>query len=153
MANYGKVDIWGVDMTMGAQVDIASRWNAKFSAAATWQQALDKTNTTSQTYNSMLPYTPKWSGNGSIVLSTPWLNIGYSVIMQGSRYSSAQNKLEYRMNAFWEHSLTLNREFQLKSFRLNLQAKVTNLTDQQYEIIQYYPMPGRQFTFSGTFYF
>jgi outer membrane cobalamin receptor len=73
--------------------------------------------------------------------------------MQGSRYSSAQNKLEYRMNAFWEHSLTLNREFQLKSFRLNLQAKVTNLTDQQYEIIQYYPMPGRQFTFSGTFYF
>ncbi len=152
MVNYGRVEILGVDMTLGAQADIDKVWNLKASASATWQHAVDKTDETSQIYDNLIPYTPRWNGSGSIVLTTPWLNIGYTVMMQGSRYSMPQNKSEYRMPAFWEHSLTANREFQFRSIRLDLKLKATNFTNEQYEIIQYYPMPGRQFSAAATLY-
>lgn len=148
MANYGKVHIVGVDMTLGTQVDLAPQWSVKASASATWQRAVDKTLSTSQTYDNQLPYTPRWSGSGSLVVATPWLHVGYSVVMQGSRYSMGQNKPEYRMRPFWDHGVTLGRDLTVGRSTLHLQFKVTNLTHAQYEIIQYYPMPGRQFAAS-----
>lgn len=144
MANYGKVEIAGVDMTLGTQVDLTRLWSVKGSASATWQQALDRTDSRSKIYGNLLPYTPRWSGSGSVVLVTPWATVGYSVVMQGSRYSAEQNKPEYRMSPFWDHSLTCSRDFRLRRCVLHATVKVSNLTNEQYDIIQYYPMPGRQ---------
>lgn len=146
MVNYGKVEILGADFTLGAQVDLARQWSVSGSASATWQHAVDKTNRTQQTYNNQLPYTPRWSGSGSLAMVTPWLTLGYTVVMQGSRYSLGQNKPEYRMPAFWDHGISLSRELTLGKVRLALSGKVSNLTNEQYSIIQYYPMPGRQYT-------
>lgn len=144
MANFGKVEVWGADLTLGSQIDIDKQWNVKATGSVTWQYAVNKTDKASQTYNNFLPYSPQWSGSGSVVLTTPWLNVGYSVVMQGHRYSMEQNKPEYRMPAFWDHSITLNRDLKLGNSVLHLQAKASNLFDVQYDIIQYYPMPGRQ---------
>lgn len=145
MANYGKAEITGIDLTLGSQVDLAEQWNMKGSASATWQRAVDKTKKSSRTYNNMLPYTPRWSGSGSLVLTTPYLNIGYSVVMQGIRYSMGQKLPEYRMPAFWEHSMTISRDFKLNRCVVHTQIKLENLTNEQYDIIKYHPMPGRQF--------
>ncbi len=150
MANFGKVDILGADMTLGAQADVARGWSVNGSLSATWQHAVDKTNKATQSYNNQLPYTPRWSGSGSLAVVTPWLTLGYSLLMQGSRYSLAQNKPEYRMPAFWEHSVSLSREMTLGHTHLSLGVKVTNLTNEQYAIIQYYPMPGRQYAVSAA---
>lgn len=152
MANYGKVDILGADITLGAGLNLASRWRLMASVATTWQHAVDKTNETYQSYNNQLPYTPRWSGNGSLALAMPWLTVGYTVMMQGSRYSMGFNKPEYRMPAYWEHSITLSRELIFRHWWLDLSAKATNITNEQYEIIQYYPMPGRQFSLSAAVY-
>ncbi len=150
MANFGKVEILGADMTLGAQVDAATGWSLNGSLAATWQHAVDRTSKANQSYNNQLPYTPRWSGSGSLAVVTPWFTLGYTLLMQGSRYSLAQNKPEYRMPAFWEHSISLSRELTLGHVGLSLSAKVTNLTDEQYAIIQYYPMPGRQYALSAA---
>ena len=148
MLNYGKAEIVGMDVTFGTQIDLCDGFDVKASAAATWQRAVDKTNKDSQIYNNLLPYTPRVSGNGSLILTMPWLSVGYSVLMQGRRYSAEQNTIEYRMPAFWEHSLSVQRAFKVGKCQLDVQAKCTNLLDAQYEIIQYYPMPGRQFSVS-----
>ena len=152
MANYGRVNIVGVDLTAGMDVALTSKIALQSSAAATYQHAVDKTNKTSQSYDNQLPYTPRWSGSGNAILTTPWLNIGYSVVMQGARYSMAQNKPEYRMHAFWEHSLTLSRSIKWSRTLLDISLKATNFTDTQYEIIKYYPMPGRQWMASLTWH-
>ena len=148
MVNYGKAEIVGMDVTMGTQIDIAKGFDVKATAAATWQRAVDKTNKNSQIYNNLLPYTPRISGNGSVIFTTPWLSMGYSVMMQGRRYSAEQNSIEYRMPSFWEHSLSVQRSFKVRKLQLDVQAKCTNILDAQYDIIQYYPMPGRQFNVS-----
>ena len=38
--------------------------------------------------------------------------------------------------------MSLSHEFALGSCRLRLQAEIINLTDEQYDVIKYYPMPG-----------
>ena len=150
MVNFGKVEIWGVDATVATEVDIARKTCAVLSASLSFQDAQDKT-LGSATYGSQLPYTAKVSGGISLILNTPWLTVGYSATGQGKRYSMAQNIREYQLPAFMEHSVSISRRFDLgNSSNINLQLSVNNITDEQYEIIKYYPMPGRSLTASAT---
>ena len=150
MVNFGKVEIWGVDATVATEVDIARKTCAMLSASLSFQDAQDKTPG-SATYGSQLPYTAKVSGGISLILNTPWLTVGYSATGQGKRYSMAQNIREYQLPAFMEHSVSISRRFDLgNSSNINLQLSVNNITDEQYEIIKYYPMPGRSLTASAT---
>ena len=150
MVNFGKVEIWGVDATVATEVDIARKTCAVLSASLSFQDAQDKTPG-SATYGSQLPYTAKVSGGISLILNTPWLTVGYSATGQGKRYSMAQNIREYQLPAYMEHSVSISRSFVIgNSSNINLQLSVNNITDEQYEIIKYYPMPGRSLTASAT---
>ena len=152
MANFGKVRIQGIDVTLATELPITRGIDMVMTAAYTYQKALDKEER-SPSFDCQLPYTPQQSGNGSVVLRMPWVNIGYSVLSQGKRWSSTQTTHAYELKAYWEHTLTLSREFNLRHQRLKLSASVNNLTDEHYEIIKYYPMPGRSFTLSGSILF
>ena len=57
------------------------------------------------------------------------------------------------INGYNEHTATLWREFKLGRCGLRLQAEIINLTDAQYDVIKYYPMPGRSWRLTGTFNF
>lgn len=149
MVNFGKAEIKGIDATMGTEVDIAKGYSIVANGSLTWQEAKDKTEGNA-TYGSQLPYTPKVSGGLSVMLLTPWVNVGYSATGQGKRYSIAQNTREYQLDGYMEHSLSLSRDFLLGDNMLRLQLTVNNITDKQYEIIKYYPMPGRSVTASAT---
>jgi len=152
MANFGKTRVYGIDCTLAADVAFTRDVSMIVNAAYTIQKATD-TDKRSATYRNRLPYTPESSGNVSVMMRTPWLNVGYSVALCGARYSMAQNKPEYRMEGYEEHTLTLSRTVHTGLCRMNLQGSVVNLTDRQYEIIKYYPMPGRSYNLSLTITF
>jgi len=61
----------------------------------------------------------------------------------GKRYYLSQNIPENEIDGYLEHTLTISRNFKISNCKLRLQADVTNLTNKQYEVIKYYPMPGR----------
>ena len=124
MANFGKVEIWGIDVTMATEIPLTRNVSALLTGNFTQQRAKDKTNPKSQTYNNDVPYTPRSHGNLSIILNNPWVNVGYSLCYCGSRYSMGQNKPEYRIRQYTESSLTLSRDFQLGASRLKLAASV-----------------------------
>lgn len=152
MANFGKVKIKGIDVTLATEVPIYHKVSAILTGAYTFQESLDKLKA-SASYNRQLPYTPKHSGNASLLIRNPWVNLGYSVLFQGKRWSSSQQTAQYKLKAYSEHTLTLSREFRFKSCQLNLSGSVHNLFDKQYEIVKYYPMPGRSFSLIGTINF
>lgn len=150
MANYGHVHITGLDATLSALLRIAPEWALNIGANYTLQHAIDVTAPEAQGYRVQLPYTPLHSGSARLLLATPWINVGYSMIASSERYSMSEQIARYRIAPYVEHTLTLSHTFILHSTSLSIQAEAINLTNAQYEVIQYYPMPGRQFRLSLT---
>lgn len=145
MANYGHVHITGLDATADATLRIASRIHLTTTANYTLTHAVDVTDPTAKGYHVQLPYTPVHSGSARLLFTTPWINIGYSVLFASERYSMSEHIARYRIDGYNEHTLTLSRSFTLKGVHLTTQAEAINFTNVQYQIIQYYPMPGRQY--------
>ena len=153
MQNYGEVNISGIDVTMATAIPLGRRLNLNVSGNYSWQKALDITNKEAKNYKHQLPYTPEHNGNISATLEMPWVNVGYTVNIVGKRYYLAQNIPANEIEGYNEHTATLWREFDLKRYKFRLQAEIINLTDAQYDIIKYYPMPGRSWRITGTLIF
>ena len=145
MANYGHVHITGIDATVGTTWKISQHTSLSTGVNYTLCQALDVTDPTAQGYRVQLPYTPIHSGSARLLLTTPWGNIGYSVLYSSERYSMSEQIARYRINGYADHTITLAHTFIIGHTHLITQAEAINLTNAQYQIIQYYPMPGRQF--------
>ena len=128
------------------EVELARKWSVAATGAFTLQDAKDKT-VGSGSYNHQLPYTPKSSGSASLSLLNPWINIYYSMTWQGKRYSQAETSYKYLLNPYSEHTLSMSKTFLLRGDKkISLQFTINNIFDKQYEIIKYYPMPGRSIT-------
>jgi len=153
MQNYGKVHITGIDVTLATAIPFGRKVNLNLSGNYSWQKALDVTNKEAKNYKHHLPYTPEHNGNVSATLEMPWVNLGYTVTMVGKRYYLAQNIKANEIDGYNEHTATLWREFKMGRCGLRLQAEVINLTDEGYDVIKYYPMPGRSWRLTGTFNF
>lgn len=153
MMNLGEVDITGVDVALAATVVLRDDIRLRISGGYTYQKAIDVTNPKDKNYKDQIPYTPKHSGNGALSLEMPWVNVTYTVMGAGERYSLPQNIRTNRIDGYAEHSASVFREFVLKSCRLRIQAELINFTDKQYDVIQFYPMPGRSYRLGMTWVF
>jgi outer membrane cobalamin receptor len=153
MQNYGEVDIYGADVTAAVGFKAIDKVNINLSANYSWQKAIDVTDSNAKNYKHQLPYTPEHSGNAAVTIEMPWVNIGYSIGIVGKRYYMAQNIEVNEIKEYNEHTATIWREFSMKDVSLRLQAEIINLTDAHYEIIKYYPMPGRTWRLTGIFKF
>lgn len=151
MVNFGRVEIKGVDATLSLGVPMGEKMALDVDASYTYQYAVDKTDSKKSYYRHQLPYTPRHSGNVSAVWRNPWVSVGWQMQAVGERWSMIQCTDEYRMKAYQEHTFTLSREFSLGKRKRNAESgsdlklsfSLLNAFNKQYEVIKYYPMPGR----------
>lgn len=148
MVNFGKVNIQGLDATMALDVSLSKSVRAQLTAAYTLQEALDKTDHERSTYNCQLPYTPRHSGNASLTVFTPWLNVGYAANFVSMRSSMGNDMREYQIPGYAEHNVTLSRKMSLRKSEIEASLTLNNIFDKSYEVIQFYPMEQRNFTFT-----
>lgn len=153
MLNFGKVRITGADITLRTGIPVGKRVHLLATANYTYQRAIDITNPEAKNYKEQVPYTPEHSGNVSLLAETPYVNVGYTLTGVSERYSLPQNLPENRIDGYMEHTVSVSRTFRLPTCQLRLQAELVNLTDEQYDIIKYYPMPGRSFRLTGRIEF
>ena len=153
MVNFGKVRVTGLDMTLATAFTITNGIDLVLSGAYTWQKAIDITDKNSKTYKDQLPYTPEHSGNVSAIVETPWVNVGYSIVFVGKRYYLDQNIPINEIAAYDDHTLTVSHDFNLKKCKLSVRAEILNLTNKQYDVIKFYPMPGRSWRLTGVINF
>ncbi|MDE6246532.1 MAG: TonB-dependent receptor, partial [Muribaculaceae bacterium] len=90
-----------------------------------------------------LPYTPQHTGNMAITLNTPWINIGYSLFGVGKRYYMSQNIPANEIKGYTEQTLSAGRSIRMQNVKLDIRGEIVNLGNVQYEVIRFYPMPGR----------
>ncbi len=153
MMNMGTVDIWGSDVKGTVEFPITNRIHCQVNGTYTWQKAIDLTDKNEKNYKDQIPYTPQHSGSLSASLLMPWVNVSYTAMVCGERYALPQNIKANRIDRYAEHTLSINRDFESGRTRFRLQADLVNLTDEQYSIIQYYPMPGRSYRLSASIIF
>lgn len=140
----GKVDIWGTDLNLSGSL-YYKQLKLRLQGNYTYQYAVDVTDKLSKNYKNQIPYTPRHSGNVSATLSTKWVDCGYIMSVVGNRYTLAQNTLGNLIRGYVEHTVSLNKTFDLKCAKLSVQVECMNVGNVQYEVIKYYPMPGRSF--------
>ena len=76
------------------------------------------------------------------------MNLTYLLTAVGDRYALPQNIDRNRIEGYVEQSITLNRTFPLKRCSVRLQGELLNLGNVSYDVIQFYPMPGRSWRLS-----
>lgn len=145
MTNLGKVRILGVDFSGHTNM----QWdNVKIMTALTYtyQQARDRTDTKSQSYNGQIPYIPTHSGSLVIGINVQNWDFKYSLLYDGERYSQTYNSLDNYVPAWYTHDLGLFYHYAIgKNATLELSLQVDNLLNQYYDVIINYPMPGRSY--------
>lgn len=145
MSNVGKVETIGADINIGGEVSIFPQCKAHFNANYNFMQAEDISNSESALWRDQIAYTPKHSGAGNCNFEFPWFTIGYNVTWAGERYAKAQNSPDNRIKPYADHSINLSKRFEMGRHSLYIQADARNLGGKNYEIIRFYPMPGRNY--------
>ncbi len=151
MLNLGTVRIIGVDVTaaLAGRFSEATTWNARINY--TWQQAQDLTDARSSRYKDRIPYTPDHSGSALLAITYRQWTSGSSMLFSGTRYTLGENSPTNQLDGWATFDVFLARGFNWRSIHLNARAELDNLADQRYEVVRYYPMPGRSFKLSFLF--
>lgn len=148
MRNFGEVAMWGADINASI-VWRAAKWlTTHISGNYSLQYALDITDPDSKNYRHQIPYTPRHCGGANLTLSTPWFNLSYRVSASGKRYSMNQNIPSNEIDGYADHGLSLNRNFEFgtkRIYKLYAGLDLNNISGDNYNVIRYYPMPGRSF--------
>ena len=144
MINLGHVEIRGLDVAIRGEwgfgkVELSTLFNY------TYQKAQDFTDPTSEWYGGQIPYIP-WHG-GSIILNGSYQtwSCNYSFIYTGERYEAVANIPENYAQPWYTHDFSLSKTFQWGKTGIRVTAEINNIFNQQYEVVQCYPMPGTSF--------
>ena len=152
--NLGKVRIKGVDLKLATNIELNTKLNIDISGSYSYMEALDMTDPyNSKTYKNQIQYTPKHSGAVTVGLNNPWVNFSYSIVAANKRYFNIQNIKDNRIDGYSDHSISLYRKLNIKGYDCYLQGNLLNIWNKNYDIIAYYPMPGRSFKITGGFKF
>lgn len=152
MSNVGKVETRGIDLTANAEAKLAGV-HLYANATYNYMQARDITNSTSPLWHNQLPYTPLHSGSANLAVEHPWLSVAYNLVWTGQRYSMAQNYDGSRIRPYADHSIAIYRDINIGHDRIRLRADLLNIGGKNYEVVRFYPMPGRNLKFTLTYHF
>ena len=143
MRNVGEVAMYGGDIT-AAMFWKATEWlGVHCSGNYSLQYALDITDPSAKNYRHQIPYTPRHCGSADLTLETPYVNVSYRMNAVGKRYVKNQNIPTNEIEGYMDHCISVNRTFNLGLTSLYVGLEGLNLSGRNYEVIRYYPMPGR----------
>ena len=145
MLNMGEVEMNGADFHASATISPRDKYNFFVYGNCSLLKAVDYTSKETRYYGDQIPYTPRRSGGGSIAFENPFLNISYQITAISVRYCFPEASTENRIDPYTEHGLSFYHDFPLKKVILSMRGDIVNFTDCQYEVIKYYPMPGRSY--------
>ncbi|RAU84162.1 TonB-dependent receptor [Pontibacter arcticus] len=147
MLNLDEVEIRGLETAVQSEWQLAQRILLNIGLNYTFQQALDVTPG-SFNYRDQIPYTPLHSGSFTSGATWKNLNLNYSFIYTGERYSQKANIPVNYVQPWYTHDLSASYTLNQQKLTYKLGAEVNNLFNQYYDVILNFPMPGRSYRVS-----
>lgn len=145
--NIGDVNIKGVDAQISVHIPVSSKTEIKLTGLYSYMKAIDA-DELSKTYKSQLPYTPKHSGNATLDFHCPWFDFVYFAVFSGKRYTNLENVKDNRVDGFSDHSISLHKRVKIHDNTFYIQGNILNIWNENYDVIKFYPMPGRSYKLS-----
>ncbi|MFP4042630.1 MAG: TonB-dependent receptor [Bacteroidales bacterium] len=94
-------------------------------------------------HENQLRYTPYHTLKNYLNINYSGYNIGVSSQYTGKRYTNTNNSRE--LPGYFIADLSAHKQIQLQNTNINLKITVKNIFDEKYQVIAYYPMPGRAY--------
>ncbi|MGN6420237.1 MAG: TonB-dependent receptor [Pseudobacter sp.] len=150
MVNYGYVEIIGTDMVADMAFALPADLGLNVRVTYTYQKAQDfaiRKNIELQkmTWGGQIPYIP-WH-SGSIISSVQYKSwrLNYSFIYVGERYTNSANIRENYEQPWYTSDLSASKDLTYKRFRFRIAGELNNALNQDYDVVQNYPMPKRNY--------
>ncbi len=144
MYNIGRVDVLGSDVTADYSFK-AGRGEFGAVARYTFQQARDRSE-----WNGQIPYIPLHSGSVNLSGSLSGWRTDVTLFATGERFTTSANLPAYRLAPWTTLDAAVSKKIAFSGNELTLKLCLNNLLDQQYEIVDNYPMPGFNFLLSAV---
>lgn len=145
MVNLGHVYAYGAD----ASADISLRFGGEVDLSAKiqyrYEEAIDRTNPNDTYYNNQIPNIPWHSGSAIFNIHYAGWSLSYSFLYVGDRYSRQENIPYYRMQPWYSHDISLQKQFKVGEWNFRAMAEVNNVLGDDFEIIMNYPMPKQMY--------
>jgi vitamin B12 transporter len=151
MLNLGIVDINGLDFTTELDGRLSPEINWFTRIAYTWQNALDKTDPSSTTYKNRIPYTPDHSGSALFSLTYNKWSAGPGLLFSGKRFTLGENNSFNKLDGWITCDVFVSRQFRISKSQMTAKAEINNINNERYDVVHYYPMPGRSYKIILTF--
>ena len=151
MRNLGEVRMTGADVSVSGSVTPTKHTVIRLSANYSARRAIDVTDPSAKNYRHQIQYTPRHSGNIFLDVGTRWADLSYTLNAVGRRWSLPQNIPANEMPSYFDHSISVGRSFVLGKIGIRISAEALNLSDKNYEVVRFYPMPGRNYRITIKF--
>ena len=151
--NLGEVEMKGADINLFTEIEVSSKIKVDLEGVYSYMRVIDITSSSDKNYRDQIPYTPRHSGMATLGLKTPWVNFSYTMLVSDKRYMNPQNIKANKVDGYTDHSLSLYKQFKISKSDIYLQGNLLNIWDKTYDIIKYYPMPGRSFRVTAGYKF
>ncbi len=146
-SNVEEVDAYG------AETRISSRWQIEgvdfsWNVGADWRRAEIAAPRFSgdRAVGQQMRYVPEWAVRSNLTVTVSNVMIHANYRWTDLRFITEDHTSSLNSYQVMDVGSSINRQIFGTDF--NLQLTVKNLLDEQYEIIQWYPMPGRHFEFT-----
>lgn len=148
MLNIGEVQIKGLDISARFNLKEIKKVNISGMISYTFQEALDVSIKSSSLYKTQLPYVPEHSGSSNINLDYSKFSFSYNIIFSGNRYRLGEPVMDNLVLGFATQDVSIGYHSSIKSYKFLIRAMINNLSNNNYEVIKYYPMPGINYRLS-----
>ncbi len=144
MMNLGEVEIKGVEANVNFGFQIPAQIFLDADLSYTFQKAIDITDG-GTTYGHQIPYTPVHSGTFTTSVRWKYLQLNYSFIYTGERYSQKANIPVNYVQPWYTHDTALTWSGKIFKVFVKAGVEVNNLLNQYYDVVLNFPMPGRNY--------
>jgi len=145
MYNVSRVEVKGLEANVKTGVDLAKSLHLGLGFNYTYQQAIDVTDKSDESYRNQIPYIPKHSGSFLGRLDYKQWKLNYSFIYTGSRYNQRANLIYNYMQPWYTHDAAIGYTFAIAKQQFEITGEVNNLLNQYYDVVPNFPMPGRNY--------
>jgi vitamin B12 transporter len=145
--NAGKVDIKGLDVGLKTATNMPAALKFNMSLNYSYQQALYVDDKLSD-YLNRLPYIPLHTIALNAGFSKNNFGVYYNLVKSSSRYYENNSNPEYLVPGYGVSDVIIIYKPLLFSYHTMMSAGINNLSDQHYDVVRSYPMPGRSYRIS-----